>query len=112
MRKLMMWLALAAVILVSSTAFASADTTVQSQSAFGTIARGTTVCVGNLVPTTADGVQIFGFTNGNPSLTWQVLTVSSNSAPAVVFETTAVRRSYGPAGAGQFSLPGVCGQEC
>lgn len=89
MRKLIMWLALAAVILVSSNAFASAETTVQSQSAFGTIARGTTVCVGNLVPTTADGVQIAGFTNGSTSLTWQVLTVSANSAPAVVFETTA-----------------------
>jgi hypothetical protein len=34
-------------------------------------------------------VQIFGLTNAATNLTWQVLTVSSQSAPTVVFQTTA-----------------------
>jgi hypothetical protein len=68
--------------------------TLQQQHSFGTIARGSTVCVGPLSPTaapdgTTPGVQIFGFTNGEPSLTWQVFSVSSQSAPVLVFQTTA-----------------------
>jgi hypothetical protein len=68
--------------------------TFQQQHSFGTIVRGSTVCVGPLSPTTAPdgstpGVQIFGFTNGQPSLTWQVFSVSSQSPPMLVFETTA-----------------------
>jgi hypothetical protein len=64
------------------------------QRSFGTIARGSTVCVGPLSPTTdpngnTPGVQIFGFTNAQPSLTWQVFEVSSQSAPVLVFQTTA-----------------------
>jgi len=69
-------------------------TTLQQQHSFGTIARGSTVCVGPLSPGTAPdgtrpGVQIFGFTNAQPSLTWQVFSVSSQSAPTLVFQTTA-----------------------
>jgi len=68
--------------------------TLQQQHSFGTIARGSTICVGPLSPTAAPdgsvpGVQIFGFTNGQPSLTWQVFSVSSQSAPALVFQVTA-----------------------
>lgn len=64
------------------------------QHSFGTIANGSTVCVGPLPPGTdpsgqRPGVQIFGFTNGQPSLTWQVFSVSSQSAPTLVFQTTA-----------------------
>jgi hypothetical protein len=67
---------------------ANADV-VNQKRAFGTIARVSTVCVGPLSPTSAQGVQLFGFTNGATDLTWQVLTVSSQSAPTVVFSTTA-----------------------
>jgi hypothetical protein len=35
------------------------------------------------------GVQIFGFTNSNRPLIWQVFSVSSQSATALVFSTTA-----------------------
>jgi hypothetical protein len=71
-------------------ALASAGaTTVQQQHSSGTIATGSTVCVGPLAPSSADGVQIFGFTNANASLTWQVFSVSSQTAPTLVFSTTA-----------------------
>jgi hypothetical protein len=45
-------------------------------------------------------VQIFGFTNVQINLTWQVLTVSSQSAPTVVFQTTAcsVSQTVPPSG--------------
>ena len=90
MKRVALWLALTSLIVLGSTTLASGQAvTVRSQSSFGTIAAGSTICVGNLSPTNAQGVQIFGFTNGQPSLTWQVLTVSSQSAPHVVFETTA-----------------------
>jgi hypothetical protein len=62
--------------------------TVNQQSSFGTIAKGSTICVGNLAPTTTEGVQIFGFTNGSTNLTWQVYTVSSQNAPTLVFQST------------------------
>jgi hypothetical protein len=61
----------------------------QQKRAFGTIARGSTVCIGPIAPTDATGVQLFGFTNDASALTWQILTVSSQSAPTVIFETTA-----------------------
>jgi hypothetical protein len=89
---------LAATVVFGSAAlaspFASADSsasavTVVQQRSFGTIARGSRVCVGPISPTTNQGVQIFGFTNANTNLTWQVLTVSSQSAETVVFQTTA-----------------------
>jgi hypothetical protein len=90
---------------VPAAAQATTSTTVQQQHSFGTVARGSTVCVGPLSPTTAPdgttpGVQIAGFTNGQPSLTWQVFSVSSQSAPALVFETTArtVDHTVPPAG--------------
>jgi hypothetical protein len=68
--------------------------TLQQQHSFGTIPRGSTVCVGPLSPTTdpngnTPGVQIVGFTSAQPSLTWQVFKVSSQSAPVLVFQTTA-----------------------
>ncbi|MFI7599694.1 hypothetical protein [Actinoplanes sp. NPDC049681] len=71
----------------------AASALVQERS-FGTIANGSTVCVGPLSPGTdpggqQPGVQISGFTNGQPSLTWQVFSVSSQSAPTLVFQTTA-----------------------
>jgi hypothetical protein len=80
---------------VSASSQTSLQTTLVQHRSFGTIARGSTVCVGPLSPgippggTTAPGVQIFGFTNGEPSLTWQVFRVSSQSAPFLVFQTTA-----------------------
>jgi hypothetical protein len=79
-----------AVAITESVADASAEaTSVVQKRAFGTIATGSTVCVGPISPTDANGVQIFGFTNASTTLTWQVLTVSSQSAPTVVFQTTA-----------------------
>ncbi|BFU43686.1 hypothetical protein [Krasilnikovia sp. MM14-A1004] len=90
-----------ALALTGSTAGASAQaTTIDQKRAFGTVTNGATVCVGPLSPSDANGVQIFGFTNATPSLTWQVLTVSSQSAPTVVFQTTArsVSRVVPPSG--------------
>jgi hypothetical protein len=94
MKRLFMTLALmgmvAAGTVVSLNASASAATnTVDQKRSFGTIARGSTVCVGPLSPSTADGVQLFGFTNANTVLTWQVFSVSSQNADALVFQTTA-----------------------
>jgi hypothetical protein len=83
---------------VSASSSTSTQTSLQAalvqQHSFGTIARGSTVCVGPLSPgVTPDGstpgVQIAGFTNGSSSLTWQVFKVSSQSAPVLVFQTTA-----------------------
>jgi hypothetical protein len=59
------------------------------QHSFGTISSGTTACNGPLSPSNDQGVQIFGFTNAAASLTWQVFSVSSQSAPTLVFRTTA-----------------------
>jgi hypothetical protein len=91
MKKVVLWLALASAALIGSATLAPSGqaVTVNSQSSFGTIASGSTICVGNLAPTNTQGVQITGFTNAQPALKWQVLTVSSQSAPTVVFETTA-----------------------
>ncbi|MDT4988609.1 MAG: hypothetical protein QOI74_2703 [Micromonosporaceae bacterium] len=83
-------IAVSTVAIAASTAHASAQaTTVVQKRAFGTAATGSTVCVGPISPTDTAGVQIFGFTNASATLTWQVLTVSSQSAPTVVFQTTA-----------------------
>ncbi len=82
---------LAAVVLATvpiSSVNAQTNTIVQHRS-FGTIARGSTVCVGPLSPSDAGGVQIFGFTNSSRALTWQVFSGSSQSAPVLVFQTTA-----------------------
>lgn len=68
---------------------AQAQTMVQQQHASGTIARGSTVCVGPLSPSSTTGVQIFGFTNDRKDLTWQVFRESSQTAPLLVFQTTA-----------------------
>jgi hypothetical protein len=79
---------------VSASSQTSLQTALVQQHSFGTIARGSTVCVGPLSPGVAPdgstpGVQIAGFTNGSSSLTWQVFRVSSQSAPVLVFQTTA-----------------------
>jgi len=90
MKRLVWGLALVGAVLVGMAVIAPAyGQTVDQKRAFGTIARGSTVCVGPLSPSGPEGVQIFGFTNAQPALTWQVLTVSSQSAPTVVFQTTA-----------------------
>lgn len=105
MKRLVWSIALAGAALVGITVIAPAyGATVDQKRAFGTITRGSTVCVGPLSPTGTDGVQIFGFTNASPALTWQVLTVSSQSAPTVVFQTTArsVSHTVPPAGNLQF----------
>ncbi|GAB1693146.1 hypothetical protein [Krasilnikovia sp. M28-CT-15] len=82
--------ALGVLVLPGSTAGASTQAaTIDQKRAFGTVTNGSTVCVGPLSPSDANGVQIFGFTNASANLTWQVLTVSSQSAPTVVFQTTA-----------------------
>lgn len=69
---------------------AAAQSSVQQRHAHGTFAKPSTVCIGPLSPS-ADSpvVQIFGFTNASGALIWQVVAVSSQSAPVVVFETTA-----------------------
>jgi hypothetical protein len=79
---------------------ATAAVDVRQQRSFGTITTGTTACVGPLSPTSAEGVQLFGFTNGATNLTWQIFTVSSQSAPTLVFQTTArfVSQTQPPSG--------------
>jgi len=79
---------LAGLLLAGSLPSVSAQT-VDQQRAFGTITRGSTVCVGPLSPSSSAGVQIFGFINDPSALTWQVFAVSSQSAPRLVFTTTA-----------------------
>jgi hypothetical protein len=63
-----------------------AQSAVLSKHGFGTV-RGT-ACVGPISPSSSDGVQIIGSTTGRP-LTWRVYSVSSETADALVFETTA-----------------------
>lgn len=95
MKRMVPYLVIAGVVLGGSTAAATQSTlAVDQKRAFGTIARGSTVCVGPLSPSTTEGVQLFAFTNANSNLTWQVLTVSSQSAPTVVFQTTALSASH------------------
>ena len=90
---------LAALLGGSAISSAGADA-VQQQRSFGTIAAGSTVCVGPIAPSSSDGVQIFGFTNATASLTWQVFSVSSQTAPTLVFQSTArsVSQSVKPSG--------------
>lgn len=91
MNRLTLGVALATTALTATigTTGSSTTVTVVQKRAFGTITNGSTVCVGPISPTDSAGVQIFGFTNANLNLTWQVLSVSSQSAPTVVFQTTA-----------------------
>jgi hypothetical protein len=90
MKKLVTLSALgAAVALVGITSASAGAATILQHRAFGTIARGSTVCTGPLPPADAQGVQLFAFTNADTALTWQVLSVSSQTAPTVVFQTTA-----------------------
>jgi hypothetical protein len=78
-----------ALFIGSPVSVAQAQTAVQQQHASGTIARGSTVCVGPLSPSSTTGVQIVGFTNGTKDMTWQVFRESSQTAPLLVFQTTA-----------------------
>jgi hypothetical protein len=70
MKRLVSMLALAGMLLTGSTTIASAqDTTLIQKNAFGTITKGSTVCVGPLEPGInplgeQPGVQIVGFTQG------------------------------------------------
>ena len=73
-------------LLIASGA-AWAQSAVLSKHGFGTV-RGT-ACVGPISPSSSDGVQIVGSTTGRQRLTWQVYSVSSETADALVFETTA-----------------------
>jgi hypothetical protein len=79
---------LAGLILAGSIPSVSAQD-VNQKRAFGTFTRGSTVCVGPLSPSSSVGVQIFGRTNSGSALTWQVFSVSSQSAPTLVFSKTA-----------------------
>lgn len=66
--------------------------TSEQRHGFGTIAKGSTLCVGPLAPTEGGGgVLLSGFTNGSGDLTWQLLTDSGGSGDnrVVIFETTA-----------------------
>jgi len=58
------------------------------QHAEGRIARGVTECAGPLSPSDAGGVNLVGSTPGPASLTWQVWSTSSQTAPALVFSQT------------------------
>jgi len=62
---------------------------VEQKRAFGTITKGSTVCIGPIGRTDGAGILLFGFTNGAGSLTWQLRTVSSQGPPVVIFQTTA-----------------------
>jgi len=64
-----------------------AQSAVLTKHGFGTV-RGT-ACVGPVAPSSSEGVQIIGSTTGTQRLTWQVYSVSSQTADALVFETTA-----------------------
>ena len=64
-----------------------AQSAVLTKHGFGTV-RGT-ACVGPVAPSSSAGVQIIGSTTGSQRLTWQVYSVSSQTADALVFETTA-----------------------
>lgn len=77
-------------LLLAGASVAQAQTAVIQQHASGTITKGSTVCVGPISPTTSAGVQIFGFTNSNGPLTWQVFRESAQTAPVLVFQTTAL----------------------
>src|SRR5262249_59202200 len=50
---------------------------------------GARLCVSPISPGDTNGVEILGLTNGTTNQKWQVLTVSSQSAETVVFETVA-----------------------
>lgn len=85
---------------LSGGAAATTTTTVVQHHSFGTITSGSTACVGPIGPSTTAGVQIFGFTNGATALTWQVFSVSSQSAPTLVFQVTSrsVSHTVAPSG--------------
>lgn len=94
MKRLVFVLALVALVSAlvgGSYAVSSAQTiTVEQKRAFGTIAKGSTVCIGPLGRTDGGGIQLSGFTNGAESLTWQLLIESPQSPPVVIFETTGI----------------------
>jgi hypothetical protein len=78
-------MAMGAIVALGASSVAQAQDVFHDQ-ASGVLVKGGTACVGPLAPTDAFGVQVDGFTNGPLDLTWQVWSVSSQSAPALVFE--------------------------
>jgi len=85
MKTMLSRLFIGSLLFAASTAWA--QSAVLSKHGFGTV-RGT-ACVGPVAPTSSEGVQIIGSTTGSQRLTWQVYSVSSETADALVFETTA-----------------------
>jgi hypothetical protein len=59
--------------------------TVLTKHGFGTI-KGT-ACVGPIAPSSSGGVEIVGSTTGPQRLTWQVYSVSSQTADTLVFSS-------------------------
>jgi hypothetical protein len=91
MKRLALVLALVSALIGGGFVVTSAQgVTVEQKRAFGTIAKGSTVCIGPMGRTDGAGIQLFGFTNGATSLTWQLRTVSSQGPPVVIFQTTAL----------------------
>ncbi len=85
MKTLLSRLVLGSLLFGATTAWA--QSVVLSKHGFGTV-RGT-ACVGPISPSSSDGVQIVGSTTGTQRLTWQVYSVSSQTADTLVFSTTA-----------------------
>jgi hypothetical protein len=85
MKSRLFQIVLGSLVLASGAAWA--QSAVLSKHGFGTV-RGR-ACVGPVAPTSSAGVQIIGSTTGAQRLTWQVYSVSSQTADALVFETTA-----------------------
>jgi hypothetical protein len=72
-------------LLSLGTAAAAQAQDIFHDAATGTLVKGGTTCVGPLSPSDAGGVEFVGSTDGPADLTWQVYSVSSQSAPAQVF---------------------------
>lgn len=98
----LLWLALVA----PSVAWAQE---IDQKSAFGSIARGATICVGPVAPSDMAGVEISGYTNGPRFLIWQVysLPADGDGAAALVFSAMArsVDRIVSP-------MPGLVYEAC
>lgn len=66
---------------------------IDQKSAFGSIARGATICVGPLAPSDVTGVQISGYTNGPRFLIWQVYSLPADGEGAAALVFSAMARS-------------------
>jgi hypothetical protein len=96
MKRLVLVLALVSALVGAGFAVTSAQgVTVEQKRAFGTIAKGSTVCIGPMSRVDGGGMQLNGFTNGTSNLTWQLFDAgNANSAPTLIFETTARSVNY------------------